>query len=219
MRKLETKFAPLKLNEVAKDGSFSGYASLFGKVDLGGDVVVRGAFRHSLAIRPARQIKLLYQHDEKDVIGVWEEVRENADGLFVRGRILEDLARGREVLALMRAGALDGLSVGYKTVEARKDPATGNRLLHKVDLWEISVVTFPMLPEARIAEVKRHGAGGLPTPREIERLLTHDAGLSRTEARLLLKSGLGALAAKTGSGGDKALIARLEKAKHMMRAR
>lgn len=155
MSRLETKFAPVRLQRVRQDGSFSGYASLFGKVDLGGDVVMPGAFADSLKRRPARAIKLLYQHDETQVIGLWQEVREDAAGLYVRGRILTELARGREVLALMRAGALDGLSVGYRTLKSRRDAATGARRLLTLDLWEISIVTFPMLPEARIAEVKQ----------------------------------------------------------------
>lgn len=156
---LETKLAPLTLEKVAADGSFSGYASIFGKVDLGGDVMVSGAFAKSLQKRGASGIKMLYQHDEKEVIGLWHEVREDARGLYVKGRVLEDIARGREVLALMRAGAVDGLSVGYKTLESQRNRKSGHRELRRVDLWEISIVTFPMLPEARISEVK---TGALP---------------------------------------------------------
>ena len=213
---LETKYAPVKLETVTKDGSFSGYASLFGKADLGGDVVMAGAFAKSLAARGARSIKLLYQHDPNEVIGIWSEVMEDGRGLYVRGRILEDLSRGREVLALMRAGALDGLSVGYKTLQSKKDPRTGHRLLTEIDLWEISVVTFPMLPDARISEVKRFS--GLPSPKDMERLLTRNAGLSRSQARLMMKSGFSALAATREAGGDMALITRLAEASQRFRS-
>jgi HK97 family phage prohead protease len=97
---------------------------------------------------------MLFQHDPAQPIGVWLELREDGQGLFVRGRILPEVERGREVLALMRAGALDGLSIGFRTVEGRTEPKSGVRRLSRVDLWEISIVTFPMLPEARVSMVK-----------------------------------------------------------------
>jgi hypothetical protein len=150
----ETKSVACDLKAVEADGSFAGYASRFNVVDLGRDLVLPGAFRDSLARRGARGIKMLFQHDPAEPIGVWLEVREDAHGLFARGRILPEVARGREVLALMRAGALDGLSIGFRTVEGRTDPKSGVRRLSRVDLWEISVVTFPMLPEARVSAVK-----------------------------------------------------------------
>jgi hypothetical protein len=151
----ETKFAPLDLKQVAADGSFSGYASIFGKADLGGDLVEPGAFAKSLAARGATGVKMLFQHDPAEPIGVWEALTEDSTGLFARGRLMPEVARAREVLSLMRAGALDGLSIGFRTVKGRADPKTGIRRLFEIDLWEISVVTFPMLPEARVETVKR----------------------------------------------------------------
>lgn len=142
------------LRALSADGSFEGYASLFNIVDLGGDVVAPGAFRDSLRARGARGIKMLFQHDANEPIGVWDEIREDARGLFVRGRLMLDVARAREVLALMRAGALDGLSIGFKAIKGQRAPHTGIRRLTRIDLWEISIVTFPLLPEARIAHVK-----------------------------------------------------------------
>ena len=88
----EMKFCALDLKRVQEDGAFAGYASLFDRVDLGRDVVSRGAFRDSLAKRGAGGIKLLFQHDPNQVIGVWDEIREDARGLFVRGRLLPDVA-------------------------------------------------------------------------------------------------------------------------------
>ncbi|HZP20084.1 MAG TPA: HK97 family phage prohead protease [Bauldia sp.] len=149
----ETKFARTDL-AVEADGTFAGYASLFGKPDLGRDIVLPGAFRASLAKRGAAGIKMLFQHDPNQPIGVWSEVREDARGLYVKGRLTPGVARAREVLSLMRAGALDGLSIGYRTVRGRTDQKTGIRSLIEIDLWEISVVTFPMLPEARVSSVK-----------------------------------------------------------------
>lgn len=150
----ERKFLDVVLGGVDPDGTFSGYASLFGRVDLGKDVVERGAFARSLRERGTAGIRMLYQHDPAQPIGTWTEIREDSRGLFVRGRLAKDVARGREVLALMRAGALDGLSIGFRTVKARSDAATRVRRILEADLWEISVVTFPMQPGARIETVK-----------------------------------------------------------------
>jgi Escherichia/Staphylococcus phage prohead protease len=150
----ETKFARAELTSVDTDGTFTGYASLFGKADLGRDMVLPGAFRASLARRGAAGVKMLFQHDPDAPIGVWREIREDGRGLFVKGKLTTGVERAREVLSLMRAGALDGLSIGYRTVRGRTDAKTGIRSLIEVDLWEISVVTFPMLPEARVSAVK-----------------------------------------------------------------
>jgi len=150
----ERKFVGVALAGVAADGTFDGYASLFGKVDLGRDVVEAGAFAASLARRGAAGVRMLYQHDPAAPIGTWAEIREDARGLYVRGRLALGAPRAREVHALMREGALDGLSIGFRAVRARTDAKTGIRRILEVDLWEISVVTFPMLPEARIGAVK-----------------------------------------------------------------
>jgi HK97 family phage prohead protease len=150
----EYKSVACELKTVEPDGSFSGYASRFHVVDLGRDLVLPGAFQESIARRGPRGIKMLFQHDPAEPIGVWQALVEDAHGLYARGRILPEVARGREVLALMRAGAIDGLSIGFRAVEGRTDAKSGIRRLSRIDLWEISVVTFPMLPEARVAAVK-----------------------------------------------------------------
>ena len=155
---LETKVAAADLSGIDGEGTFSGYASLFGVADLSGDLVMPGAFLRSVAARRASGIRMLYQHDPAEPIGVWLDIREDQRGLFVRGRLTLDVARGREVASLMRAGALDGLSIGFKTVKARAERASGIRRLTEIDLWEISVVTFPMQPEARVSAVKARPA-------------------------------------------------------------
>lgn len=154
MRPSERKFVDVVLDRVEPDGAFRGYASLFGEVDLGKDAVERGAFAASLRRRGAAGIRMLYQHDPAEPIGAWTELREDRRGLFVRGRLATDVARAREVLSLMRAGALDGLSIGFRTIRSRRDAVSGVRRIIEADLWEISVVTFPMLPGARIEAVK-----------------------------------------------------------------
>ena len=157
------------LDHVDSDGVFSGYASLFDVPDLSRDVVAPGAFAKTLAKRGAAGIKLLYQHNPAEPIGSWLTVREDHRGLFVRGKLMTDVARARETLSLMRAGILDGLSIGFRTVRGRTERKSGIRRLLEVDLWEISVVTFPMLPNARVASVKdtgwiRSNADGRPDP-------------------------------------------------------
>lgn len=136
---------------VGEGAQVAGYASLFGTADQGGDVVAPGAYAAGLKrlARSGGRVRMLWQHDPREVIGVWDEVREDARGLFVKGRILSDVARGREALALIGAGAIDGLSIGYRTLRATRD-GKGLRHLAELELWEVSLVTFPMLPQARV---------------------------------------------------------------------
>lgn len=154
----EVKFAGVQFKELTFEGRFEGYASLFNKVDLGNDIVMPGAFQESLQKRRVLGIKMLFQHDANEPIGVWQEIKEDAQGLYVKGQLMTEIARAREVLSLMRAGALDGLSIGFRVIEGQRDPKTGIRRLRKLDLWEISVVTFPMLNDARINHVKTNRA-------------------------------------------------------------
>lgn len=149
---LERKYCVLS-DQIAleEDATITGYASLFGQPDQGNDVVLPGAYGASLKrLQAARtRVKFLWQHDPGEPIGVWDEVREDDKGLFVKGRLLTETQRGAEAAALIEAGAIDGLSIGYRTVKAERD-AKGRRQLAELELWEVSLVTFPMLPEARI---------------------------------------------------------------------
>jgi HK97 family phage prohead protease len=206
----EFKFSNLGLKDVTMEGTFEGYASLFNRQDLGRDVVMPGAFRDSLDARGADGIRMLFQHDPNQPIGTWVKVYEDARGLYVRGRLATEVAKAREVLSLMRAGAIDGLSIGFRAVKGVRDARTGVRRLEKIDLWEISVVTFPMHPEARVASIKSHPFGGrLPTEREFERWLTQDAGFSRSEARAVMRDGLKGLRPLRDAGQTSAWEARL----------
>ncbi len=149
----ERKFQRSDGGLVMTDGHLvQGYASLFGKADHGGDVVQKGAYAASLKRLAGKggRVKMLWQHDPGQPIGVWDEVREDATGLWVKGRILTEVEKGREAAALLAAGAIDGLSIGYRTVKAERD-GKGQRLLLELELWEVSLVTFPMLPDARVA--------------------------------------------------------------------
>lgn len=159
---LETKFARFDEALTVTDGRvIEGYASLFNAADQGGDIVQPGAYGRSLRALDAagRNVKMLWQHDPVQPIGIWDEVREDSRGLFVKGRLLDSVARGREAAALIEAGAIDGLSIGYRTVRAAKDDQ-GRRLLSEVELWEVSLVTFPMLPQARVDARRAEQAKG-----------------------------------------------------------
>jgi len=143
----------LQQTEDNKTGHFEGYASVFNVVDRGNDLIMPGAFRRSLQDRGAGGIKFLWQHDPKEPVGILDEIYEDARGLYIRGRLILDVSRAREARQLLGAGALDGLSIGFHTVKSR-ERSDGVRLLREVDLWEISLVTFPMNEQARIASFK-----------------------------------------------------------------
>ena len=135
-------------------GVFAGYASLFGKRDQAGDIVMPGAFTTSLKRRGPENFRMLFQHDPAEPVGTWLEIRETARGLHVLGRLDTNVQRGRELFSLLEHGGIDGLSIGFKTVLARHDAAAKARRLIAIDLWEISLVTFPMLEDARVSDVK-----------------------------------------------------------------
>lgn len=162
-------------------GMFSGYGSIFGNKDLGNDVVVEGAFAKSIGKKGAKAVKMLYQHRQDEPIGVFDEIIEDRRGLKVKGRLAMGTQRGREVYELMKMGALDGLSIGYRVDAkgAEYDEKGKRRYLKSVDLMEISAVTFPMNPRARVQAVK----GAERTVREWEELLRDAGSLSRNEAK------------------------------------
>ena len=143
----------MKANRMTSETQISGYASLFWTRDLNDDVTAAGAFGASVAKTGAGGVKMLCQHDADRPVGVWDEAFEDGRGLFVRGRILDATPEGRLCAALVRAGAMDGLSIGFRTTKARPDESGRLRVLTAVDLWEVSIVTFPMLPGARIDTV------------------------------------------------------------------
>lgn len=130
------------------EGRFSGYASIFNRLDSGGDIVMPGAFSRSLGKRRDR-IRLLFQHDPKEPVGTWDTIGEDGHGLFVSGRLVPGVPRADALRRLIEKRALDGLSIGFRTVRATREG--GHRKLWQIDLFEISIVTFPMMEDARIA--------------------------------------------------------------------
>lgn len=196
--------------KAAAAGVIQGYASLFGQEDQGGDVVMPGAYKASLAQIAAqgRTVKMLWQHDPSHPIGVWDEVFEDTKGLFVKGRLLTEVEKGKEAAALLSAGAIDGMSIGYRTVSASRG-AKGERLLEELELWEVSIVTFPMLPTARVDAVK----AAEMSEREFERMLTREAGLSRSVAHRLMAGGYDAIKAMRDAGDGAEELTALLKAR------
>lgn len=132
-----------------------GYAAVFGEADLSGDLIAPGAFGDRFIPARINAVRMLYQHKAEAPIGRWTELREDRRGLFVLGEIFLDTAQGREVHRLVSGGALDGLSIGFRTRKA--SPSHDGRILKDIDLWEISIVTFPMSPQARITRVSAPG--------------------------------------------------------------
>jgi len=178
---LDVKFDIKAMDDSDDKGEFSGYGSIFGNKDLGNDVVVEGAFAKSIGRKGAKAVKMLYQHRADEPIGVFDEIIEDRRGLKVKGRLAMGTQRGREVYELMKMGAIDGLSIGYR-VEPKGydyDDKGKRRYLKSVDLMEISAVTFPMNPKARVSAVKSDR-----TVREWEEVLRDAAELSRSEAKV-----------------------------------
>jgi HK97 family phage prohead protease len=139
-------------------GEFEGYASLFNVADGAGDIVAPGAYARSLKRRPPPRVRLLYQHFAHEPIGIWDAIAEDSRGLYVRGRLTDAVTRAHEVGELIRDGALDGLSIGFRAIRARRDAQSGLRTLLEIDLWEISIVTFPLLPGSEVTGIGAKGA-------------------------------------------------------------
>lgn len=176
---------PFQVKEVGKDGTFAGYGSVFGELDSYRDIVMPGAFKVSLQndfAAKGRKVPMLWQHDTYNPIGVYEVIREDEKGLYVEGHCNMEVQQGRECHALMKQGALTGLSIGYTTVQSEWDEKALTRKLTEVNLWEVSPVTFPAGDSAR-AQVKTLAEVG--TLSELEDYLRDAYGASRKEATAL----------------------------------
>tara|TARA_R100001440_G_scaffold7442_2_gene14605 strand:+ start:6271 stop:7323 length:1053 start_codon:yes stop_codon:yes gene_type:complete len=174
-------------DEEDKDyGTFEGYGSVFGNKDLGNDVIKEGAFMQTLKRKKPHQIKLLYQHKTDMPIGVFDEIREDSKGLYVKGRLALQTQAGKEAYELMKMGALDGLSIGFRVnpKEVEYDRRANKRIIKEAELMEVSLVTFPMNPKATIHSVK----GEDISIREWENGLRDAFNLSRSEAKVGAKA-------------------------------
>lgn len=181
--KFETAHAAFELDtkSLTDQGEFEGYGSTFGNTDLGGDICVSGCFAESLQKRPASKVKMLLHHDSRRPCGAWTSITEDGRGLNVKGKLLLSTVDGRETYEFMRAGVLDAMSIGYRTLSDEIDRSGGARKILKADLMEVSIVTFPMNERATISGVKSASDFTTQDWREIEASL-RDAGLSRADA-------------------------------------
>jgi HK97 family phage prohead protease len=200
---------PLDSKAVSDTGVIEGYASVFGNVDSYGEIVEPGAFVDSLvkSKREGRKIKLLWQHDPHQPIGVWDDLAEDSKGLWVKGRLFKDtVPKAAEAYSLLKEGALDGLSIGYRTLKAEpKASKPGVMSLLKLDLLENSVVTFAANDRARVEVVKSILDGGnMPTVREFEGLL-RDAGFSKSKAAAIAAGAMPHLRGEPEAKADNAV--------------
>ncbi len=191
--KIQFKDFNFEIKAVQEDGFFSGYASVFGNVDSYGDIVEKGAFAETLSQWAAKNKlpPVLWNHKIDEPIGVYTLMREDDRGLYVEGKLLvAEVQRAKEIHALMKAGAVDGMSIGYSTLDYRMDTENDIRYLTRVKLWENSIVTFPANDLSRIGAVKAalHD-GQLPTLPEFEKFL-REAGFSKAQATAIAGHGL-----------------------------
>lgn len=187
---------PLTLKTVSDSGEFEGYGSVFGVKDSHSDIVMPGAFQKSLAAwsRKGRLPSLLWQHNMAEPIGIYSVMSEDDVGLYVKGRLLIDAdPLAKRAHAHMKAGSLSGLSIGYILNDYEYDKEKGAFLLKEIDLWEVSLVTFPANDDARISDVKSLlERGELPPPGKVERAL-REVGFSRSQAKGFMARGYGAI--------------------------
>ena len=183
-------------------GTFEGYGSIFNITDRGGDIVVPGAFTETLAAQKAagRLPAMLWQHRQAEPIGVYTSMEEDAVGLKVKGQLALMTARGADAYELMKMGALSGMSIGYRSRDDSYDRVTGVRSLKKVDLVELSLVTFPMNDASRVSAVKT--IEELDSLSEIERHLRDVCGLSKSESTALVSRVKSVISRSDSGEGD-----------------
>ena len=172
-------------NEV---GEFEGLAAAFDNLDLVGDIIKAGSFKGT--IKSPKKIKMLWQHNSDMPVGVWKQFEETEKGLFAKGNLILGVRQADEAQLLMKAKALDGLSIGFRIPNkgSEFDDQTGVRTITKIDLWEVSLVTFPANPKSRISRVKAM-AQEVKTIRDFENLLHHECGFTVNQARAIAEHG------------------------------
>lgn len=174
---------PFQIKAVSENGLFSGYGSVFGVIDSYKEIVVAGAFTESLQ---AKTPSLLWQHRSGEPIGIYTSVKEDAIGLHVEGKLALKTARGAEAYELLQMGAISGMSIGYQVRDESYDRVTGINTLKKLDLWEVSLVTFPANDAARVTDVKSIAA--IKTLKDAEAFLRDAGGFSKSQALALVSS-------------------------------
>jgi uncharacterized protein len=196
---------PFEIKSISDTGAFSGYGSVFGVKDSYSDIVIKGAFANSLNKwkEKGRLPALLWQHKMDEPIGYYTKMVEDDNGLYLEGQLLiDDDPLAKRAHAHMKAKSLSGLSIGYILNDYDYDKEQAAFILKDIDLWEVSVVTFPANDEARIDNVKSiFESGDIPPPKEIERVL-RDVGLSRTQAKAFMSEGYSSLKQRDVSNSE-----------------
>lgn len=179
----ETRYVALQVRATGSDGAIEGYGSVFGVRDTYDDIIAPGAFKASLVAHKAAGTMpaMLWQHDSGKPVGVWTEMTEDASGLRIKGQLALETTLGKEAHALLQLGALNGLSIGFVAKLWTYDRETDVRTLTELDLWEVSLVTFPANTAARITNVKASDLSNLVAPSDAQRLL-RNAGFSPSDA-------------------------------------
>ncbi len=208
---------PLTVKSVSDSGEFEGYGSVFGVKDSYSDIIVPGAFAKSLAAwqEKGRMPALLWQHNMSEPIGIYTEMREDETGLFLKGRLLiDDDPLAKRAHAHMKAGSLSGLSIGYVLNDYDYDKQKDAFILKDIDLWEVSLVTFPANDEARISNVKSLlERGETPPPSKVEKAL-REVGFSGSQAKAFMAKGYSAITPREAAADEaleslKTLISRI----------
>lgn len=179
---------PFELKALNEEGAFEGYGSVYGTLDTYADVVASGAFKRTLREhkKAGTMPAMLWQHRPSEPIGVWTSMKEDGKGLFVTGQLAVKTSLGADAYELLKMKAINGMSIGYQTVQSTIDDKKKIRTLTDVDLWEVSLVTFPANTDARIQAVK---AEGIKTIREFEDFLRDEGGFSHAAAKAIAASG------------------------------
>jgi hypothetical protein len=186
----------LKIKSLSETGEFEGYGSVFGVKDSYSDIVVKGAFARSLANWKEKGglPAMLWQHKTDEPIGIYTEMSEDENGLVLKGRLLiDDDPLAKRAYAHLKAGSIKGLSIGYSLNDYDYDPEKDAFILKDIDLWEVSLVTFPANEAAQIVDVKdalKNCVIGQPAL--AERCL-RDAGYSRSQSKAIMANGFKAL--------------------------
>lgn len=181
----ETRAYSLSIKATGEDGTIEGYGSVFGNVDQWDDIIAPGAFKDTIAAHKAAGTMpaMLWQHESDEPLGVWLEMSEDDNGLKLKGKLCLDTSKGKEALALLKMGAINGLSVGFISKEWSYNNDTNVRTLTVIDLWEVSLVTFPANKKARVTNIK--SGEDISAPKDAERIL-RDAGFSKSDATALV---------------------------------
>lgn len=197
MSKLKTKQISFDVKAIEDDGTFSGYCSVFDVEDSYGDVVKAGAYAETIKEWAAKgkMPPVLWQHGRGDVIGVWTKLVEDGKGLYGEGRLLiKDVTKAREAHALMKHGAIDGLSIGYRVRKWSFNEEDSVLELLDIDLKEISIVTFPANEDSLVDNIKSILEGGdIPSLPEFEKFLREAGGFSKSQATAIAGHGLRSL--------------------------